>query len=175
MRPGSLALSGKYLVRLPDEDPWQRVSGCVRLAGGVMLYRRTPGRAPHGTAASREPLAAKRSPGRSTNWSVLRASNPSPPRPSGVSCGQRQGNLAAVLIGRPEVLFLDGSSAGFNPNRAKRLTDAQLRDAGTCIILTTHLMDDVARLADHVYTFTTARLLRRARPTRSAEQHAPAS
>lgn len=71
-----------------------------------------------------------------------------------LSGGQRQRvGLAAALVGRPEVLFLDEPSAGLDPQSRRIVFDliAQLRDAGTCIILTTHLMDDAARLADYVY------------------------
>ncbi|PZP28860.1 MAG: ABC transporter, partial [Kocuria rhizophila] len=89
---------------------------------------------------------------------------------------QRVG-LAAALIGRPDVLFLDEPSAGLDPQSRQIVFDliTQLRDAGTCIILTTHLMDDAARLADYVYIVhhgsvaaqgTVADLV-------SAEQHAP--
>ncbi len=61
--------------------------------------------------------------------------------------------LAAALIGRPEVLFLDEPSAGLDPQSRQLVFDliSELRDAGMGIILTTHLMDDAQRLADYVY------------------------
>jgi len=51
------------------------------------------------------------------------------------------------------VLFLDEPSAGLDPRSRQLVFDVvqRLRDQGTCIILTTHLMDDAARLADYVY------------------------
>lgn len=71
-----------------------------------------------------------------------------------LSGGQRQRlALAAALVGRPEVLFLDEPSAGLDPQSRQLVFDliAELRDAGMGIVLTTHLMDDAQRLADYVY------------------------
>jgi ABC-2 type transport system ATP-binding protein len=71
-----------------------------------------------------------------------------------LSGGQKQRlALAAALIGRPEVLFLDEPSAGLDPQSRQLVfvLIAELRDAGVGIILTTHLMDDAQRLADYVY------------------------
>ncbi|WP_091418784.1 ABC transporter ATP-binding protein [Arthrobacter sp. OV608] len=71
-----------------------------------------------------------------------------------LSGGQKQRlALAAALIGRPEVLFLDEPSAGLDPQSRQLVFDliGELRDAGMGIILTTHLMDDAQRLADYVY------------------------
>ncbi len=71
-----------------------------------------------------------------------------------LSGGQKQRlALAAALIGRPEVLFLDEPSAGLDPQSRQLVFDliAELRGAGMGIVLTTHLMDDAQRLADYVY------------------------
>ncbi|WP_258805872.1 ABC transporter ATP-binding protein [Pseudarthrobacter sp. NS4] len=71
-----------------------------------------------------------------------------------LSGGQKQRlALAAALIGRPEVLFLDEPSAGLDPQSRQLVFDliSGLREAGMGIILTTHLMDDAQRLADYVY------------------------
>ncbi|MFJ6078122.1 ABC transporter ATP-binding protein [Pseudarthrobacter sp. NPDC092419] len=71
-----------------------------------------------------------------------------------LSGGQRQRlALAAALVGRPEVLFLDEPSAGLDPQSRQLVFDliAELRDGGIGIVLTTHLMDDAQRLADYVY------------------------
>lgn len=71
-----------------------------------------------------------------------------------LSGGQKQRlALAAALLGRPEVLFLDEPSAGLDPQSRQLVFDliAELRDSGMGIILTTHLMDDAQRLADYVY------------------------
>ena len=71
-----------------------------------------------------------------------------------LSGGQKQRlALAAAVIGRPEVLFLDEPSAGLDPQSRQLVFEliGELRDAGLGIILTTHLMDDAQRLADYVY------------------------
>jgi ABC-2 type transport system ATP-binding protein len=71
-----------------------------------------------------------------------------------LSGGQKQRlALAAALVGRPEVLFLDEPSAGLDPQSRQLVFDliSELRDAGIGIVLTTHLMDDAQRLADYVY------------------------
>lgn len=71
-----------------------------------------------------------------------------------LSGGQKQRlALAAALVGRPEVLFLDEPSAGLDPQSRQLVFDliGELRDSGMGIILTTHLMDDAQRLADYVY------------------------
>lgn len=70
-----------------------------------------------------------------------------------LSGGQRQRlGMAAALVGRPRVVFLDEPSAGLDP--ASRLIVfeliEELKAAGVCIILTTHLLEDAQRLADHV-------------------------
>jgi ABC-2 type transport system ATP-binding protein len=77
-----------------------------------------------------------------------------------LSGGQKQRlALAAALVGRPEVLFLDEPSAGLDPQSRQLVFEliAELRDRGMAIILTTHLMDDAQRLADYVYIIDAGR------------------
>jgi ABC-2 type transport system ATP-binding protein len=70
-----------------------------------------------------------------------------------LSGGQQQRlSLALAIIGRPSVVFLDEPTAGLDVH-GKHATWAlvdDLRTAGVTVILTTHAMDDVERLADHV-------------------------
>lgn len=71
-----------------------------------------------------------------------------------LSGGQKQRvALAAALAGNPEVIFLDEPSAGLDPQSRQVVFDliGELRDAGLCIVLTTHLMEDAQRLSDYVY------------------------
>jgi ABC-2 type transport system ATP-binding protein len=65
---------------------------------------------------------------------------------------QQRLSLALALIGRPEVLFLDEPTAGVDPEgRATiRTVIAERRDAGACVILTTHELGEAERLADTV-------------------------
>ncbi len=70
-----------------------------------------------------------------------------------LSGGQQQRlSLAAAVIGRPELVFLDEPTAGLDPQARHATWDliAGLRTAGAGIILTTHNMDEAQRLADHV-------------------------
>jgi ABC-2 type transport system ATP-binding protein len=65
---------------------------------------------------------------------------------------QRRLALALALVGRPQVAFLDEPSAGVDPQgrRAIREVIRGLRDDGVTVVLTTHDLDEVEKLADHV-------------------------
>jgi ABC-2 type transport system ATP-binding protein len=70
-----------------------------------------------------------------------------------LSGGERQRlGLALALVGRPEVLILDEPTAGMDPEArsATRAIVADLRDAGAAILLTSHDLTDVERLADRI-------------------------
>lgn len=78
-----------------------------------------------------------------------------------LSGGQRQAvNLAGAMIGRPRVLFLDEPTAGMDPH-ARRATWGlltEVRAAGVSIVLSTHLMDEAAELADRIHIIDRGRL-----------------
>jgi ABC-2 type transport system ATP-binding protein len=70
-----------------------------------------------------------------------------------LSGGQRQRlALAAAVVGRPELLFLDEPSAGLDPQGRQVVWELleRMRDAGVAIVLTTHSMPETERLADTV-------------------------
>lgn len=70
-----------------------------------------------------------------------------------LSGGQKQRlALAAALLGRPELLFLDEPAAGLDPHGRLDVWDLirDLRDAGASIVVTTHSFDEAERLADHL-------------------------
>jgi ABC-2 type transport system ATP-binding protein len=70
-----------------------------------------------------------------------------------LSGGQQQRlALAAAIIGRPELVFLDEPTAGLDPQARHATWDlvAGLRAAGATIILSTHYLEEAERLADHV-------------------------
>lgn len=74
--------------------------------------------------------------------------------------------LALALVGRPEVLFLDEPTAGLDPV-ARRTTWALLAErtrGGTTILLTTHLLDEAATVADRVAIVDRGRLRLVGRP-----------
>ena len=79
-----------------------------------------------------------------------------------LSGGQQQRvSLAAAVIGRPELVFLDEPTAGLDPQARHATWDliAGLRAAGTTVILTTHHMDEAERLADQVAIVDHGRLV----------------
>jgi ABC-2 type transport system ATP-binding protein len=60
--------------------------------------------------------------------------------------------LAVALVGRPELVFLDEPTAGMDTEARHttwRLVE-ELRADGVSVLLTTHLLDEAERLADHV-------------------------
>lgn len=65
---------------------------------------------------------------------------------------QRRLALALALVGRPQVAFLDEPSSGVDPQGRQAIRDvvAGLRDDGVTVLLTTHDLDEVERLADQV-------------------------
>jgi len=70
-----------------------------------------------------------------------------------LSGGQQQRlSLAAAVIGRPDLVFLDEPTAGMDPQARHATWDliGSLRGDGVSVILTTHFMDEAERLSDHV-------------------------
>ena len=65
---------------------------------------------------------------------------------------QQRLKFAIALIGRPEFVFLDEPTAGLDAAAKRVVWDviSELRANGVTVVLTTHLMDDVERLADQV-------------------------
>jgi ABC-2 type transport system ATP-binding protein len=74
-------------------------------------------------------------------------------RGSNLSGGQRRRlDVALGIIGRPELLFLDEPTTGFDPEARREFWDLinRLRGEGTTILLTTHYLDEAEVLADRV-------------------------
>jgi ABC-2 type transport system ATP-binding protein len=70
-----------------------------------------------------------------------------------LSGGERQRlGFALALVGRPEVVILDEPTAGMDPEARARVRAivSGLRDDGAAILLTSHDMTDVERLADRI-------------------------
>jgi ABC-2 type transport system ATP-binding protein len=70
-----------------------------------------------------------------------------------LSGGQQQRlSLAAAVLGRPELVFLDEPTAGMDPQARHATWDlvTALRGDGVGVILTTHFMEEAEQLADHV-------------------------
>jgi ABC-2 type transport system ATP-binding protein len=70
-----------------------------------------------------------------------------------LSGGQRRRlDVALGILGRPELLFLDEPTTGFDPEARHEFWDLieSLAGGGTTIILTTHYLDEAEHLADRV-------------------------
>ena len=83
-------------------------------------------------------------------------------RVSALSGGQRRRlDVALGIIGRPELLFLDEPTTGFDPEARRRFWTLirSLRDEGTTILLTTHYLDEAAALGDRAAVIASGRLL----------------
>jgi ABC-2 type transport system ATP-binding protein len=79
-----------------------------------------------------------------------------------LSGGQRRRlDVGLGIIGRPEVLFLDEPTTGFDPEarRAFWVLIKQLKSEGTTILLTTHYLDEAEALADRVAVMSHGEIL----------------
>lgn len=79
-----------------------------------------------------------------------------------LSGGERQRlALGLALVGDPEVLILDEPTAGMDPEgrRDARALIAGLRSGGRAILMTTHDLGDVERLADRVVILSGGRIV----------------
>lgn len=74
---------------------------------------------------------------------------------------QQRVKLAAALIGRPALVFLDEPSTGLDPAARRgmwELLDALRRD-GVSVVLTTHQMAEAETLADHIVVVEAGKVL----------------
>ncbi len=79
-----------------------------------------------------------------------------------LSGGQRRRlDVALGIVGRPDLLFLDEPTTGFDPQARRAFWDlvGGLRDGGTTILLTTHYLDEAEHLADRVAVITAGRIV----------------
>ncbi|KAF2781045.1 ATP-binding cassette domain-containing protein [Streptomyces sp. OM5714] len=75
-------------------------------------------------------------------------------RPAATLSGgmRRRLDLAASLVRRPEVLFLDEPTTGLDPASRNRIWEAvrALKEEGTTVLLTTQYLEEADRLADDI-------------------------
>ena len=94
-------------------------------------------------------------------------------RASRLSGGRRRRlDVALAIIGRPELLFLDEPTTGFDP-KARRVfwkLVKDLRADGTTVLLTTHYLDEAAHLADEVAIILGGRVVEYGTPEVLARQ-----
>ncbi|KAB2964848.1 MAG: ABC transporter ATP-binding protein, partial [Thermoanaerobaculia bacterium] len=84
-----------------------------------------------------------------------------------LSGGQKQRlSLACALVGDPEVLFLDEPTTGLDPASRRQIWEIveDLKARGRTILLTTHYMEEAARLCDRVAIIDRGRKLAEGTP-----------
>ena len=74
---------------------------------------------------------------------------------------RRRLDLAASLVRPVEVLFLDEPTTGLDPRSRIRMWElvAELRDAGTTVLLTTQYLEEADRLADRIVVIDAGRVV----------------
>ena len=79
---------------------------------------------------------------------------------------QRRLDVALGIVGRPELLFLDEPTTGFDPEARRRFWEMLrgLQREGAAILLTTHYLDEAAQLADRVGVLAGGRIVAEAPP-----------
>ncbi len=95
-----------------------------------------------------------------------------------LSGGQRQRvALAAALVGRPELVFLDEPSAGLDPQARHTVWDV-VRDLctdGVAVLLTTHDMEEATRLASEVVIVDDGRVVAQGTPAHLTSSYGTSS
>jgi len=93
-----------------------------------------------------------------------------------LSGGQKQRLfIALALIHEPEVVFLDELTTGLDPQARRAIWGlvTGIRDRGTTVFLTTHLMEEAERLCDRVAIIEHGRLIEVGTPADLVRKHCP--
>jgi ABC-2 type transport system ATP-binding protein len=93
-----------------------------------------------------------------------------------LSGGQKQRLfIALALIHEPEVVFLDELTTGLDPQARRAIWGlvTGIRDRGTTVFLTTHLMEEAERLCDRVAIIEHGRLIEVGTPEELVQKHCP--
>jgi ABC-2 type transport system ATP-binding protein len=93
-----------------------------------------------------------------------------------LSGGQKQRLfIALALIQQPEVVFLDELTTGLDPQARRAIWDLVfgIRDQGTTVFLTTHLMEEAERLCDRVAIIELGKLIEMGTPDELVRRHCP--
>jgi ABC-2 type transport system ATP-binding protein len=79
-----------------------------------------------------------------------------------LSGGQKQRfAVAATIINKPKVIFLDEPTTGLDPQARRNLWDLirSIREEGTTVMLTTHYMDEAEKICDRVGIIDSGRII----------------
>jgi ABC-2 type transport system ATP-binding protein len=93
-----------------------------------------------------------------------------------LSGGQKQRLfIALALIHEPEVVFLDELTTGLDPQARRAIWSlvTGIRERGTTVFLTTHLMEEAERLCDRVAIIEHGRLIEVGTPADLVQKHCP--
>ncbi|MCR5798418.1 MAG: ATP-binding cassette domain-containing protein [Eubacterium sp.] len=65
---------------------------------------------------------------------------------------KRRAGIAQAILGNPDVLIFDEPTTGLDPEERARFKEVikRLREDGKCIIISTHIVDDVEHICDKV-------------------------
>jgi ABC-2 type transport system ATP-binding protein len=93
-------------------------------------------------------------------------------RVGSLSGGQRRRvDLALGIVGRPDLLFLDEPTTGFDPSARRKSWDLieALCDDGVTVLLTTHYLDEAEHLADRVGVLASGKMIAEGTPAQLIE------
>jgi ABC-2 type transport system ATP-binding protein len=93
-----------------------------------------------------------------------------------LSGGQKQRLfIALALIHEPEVVFLDELTTGLDPQARRTIWGlvTGIRDRGTTVFLTTHLMEEAERLCDRVAIIEHGRIIEVGTPDELVQKYCP--
>ncbi|WP_460521987.1 ABC transporter ATP-binding protein [Flindersiella endophytica] len=91
-----------------------------------------------------------------------------------LSGGQRRRlDVALGILGRPELVFLDEPTTGFDPEARRQFWGLirGLAAEGTTVVLTTHYLDEAEALADRVAVITRGRIVATDKPAELGGRH----
>jgi ABC-2 type transport system ATP-binding protein len=91
-----------------------------------------------------------------------------------LSGGQaRRLDVALAVVGRPELLFLDEPTTGFDPEARRQFWELvrRLRQDGTTILLTTHYLDEAEALATRIAVIKAGRIVAQGTRAELQSQH----
>jgi len=93
-----------------------------------------------------------------------------------LSGGQKQRLfIALALVHGPEIVFLDELTTGLDPQARHAIWALirNIRDRGTTVLLTTHLMEEAERLCDRVAIIEHGRIIEIGAPAELVDRHCP--
>lgn len=78
----------------------------------------------------------------------------------------RRCGIASAIVGRPRLVLLDEPTVGLDPAQRLEFRSVvrKLRDSGTGVVLSTHLVEDVAAVCDDIAVMANGRLIWRGDP-----------